>query len=90
MIVNLTAIPYGNARVRIDTPNNCISLQSYDTTVAAIEDDWLTIFGLYSMTTRKHIGAFCKEYANCDYQTAKTLYEGGVKMNIYTGEVLPL
>lgn len=84
----LSAIPYGQATV-IKMDNGNIILRSYYTDVAMITaDGWLTINGLYSATTRKHIGAFVREYANIDYQTAKRIYEDGYGYNIYTGEVV--
>lgn len=83
----LSAIPHGQATV-IKMDNGNIILRSYYTDVAMIRaDGWLTINGLYSATTRKHIGAFVREYANIDYQTAKCIYEDGCSYNIYTGEV---
>lgn len=89
-IKKLTAMPYAQAHIEIDDENN-IYLFSYITCVAHIDrDGWLTINGLYSMTTRRHIGAFCKEYANCDYHTAKTIYNDNYKMNIYTGEIVEI
>ena len=64
-------------------------LYSYDTMVAEIRDGWLKIHGLYSMTTRKHIGWFMRELG-FDYYTAKQLWQDGLKMNIDTGEVVPV
>ena len=64
-----------------------IALQSYNTVVATIENGWLKINGLYSATTRRHIGWFVKEYANMSYQTAKRLYTDNYRYNIWTGEV---
>ena len=89
-IKKLTAMPYAQAHIEI-LDNGEIHLFSYVTLVASINsDNWLTIHGLYSRTTRKHIGAFCREYANCDYSTAKTIYNDNLTYNIETGEVLPL
>ena len=83
----LTAIPYGNAKVHI-YEDGTIVLISYTTPVAYIEADGrLIIRGLYSATTRKHIGAFVREYARIEYQTAKRLYEHDETYNIYTGEI---
>lgn len=62
------------------------ALVSYNTTVATIVNGWLLIGGLYSATTRKHIGWFMRELG-LTYQTAKQLYEDHMVMNIYTGEV---
>ena len=86
----LSAMPYAQATViRMDNGN--IILRSYYTDVALIQTDgWLSINGLYSMTTRKHIGAFVKEYANISYQLAKKLFEDKLVYNIYTGEVAPI
>jgi hypothetical protein len=54
-------------------------------------DGWLTIYGLYSATTRKHISAFMREYAHpCDYYTAKQIYQDKKMINIHTGEVVDL
>ena len=62
-------------------------LLSYNTIVAELNNDgWLTINGLYSMTTRRHIGWFMKELG-FTYQWAKQLFEDGMAFYIYTGEV---
>jgi hypothetical protein len=86
----LSAIPYGQAKVRMLSGFFHNELISYQTTVAAIRGGWLYIYGLYSATTRRHIGAYVKEYANISYQTAKELYEKKMKYNIYTGEDAPI
>lgn len=79
---------HANARMFYYTDGS-ISLISYREQVATIsKDGWLQILGLFSMTTRKHIGWFMREYG-ATYQLAKTLYNNKLKMNIYTGEVLP-
>lgn len=86
----LSAMPHAQAIV-IKMDNGNIILRSYCTDVALIQaDGWLSINGLYSMTTRKHIGAFVKEYANISYQLAKKLFEDKLVYNIYTGEVAPI
>lgn len=92
MTKNLKYIPYGNAHIEINNGN--VALVSYVTKVAEIDaDGWLTIRGLYSMTTRKHIGAFVKECVifpngeHMTYQDAKWLYEHGNRFNIHTGEI---
>jgi hypothetical protein len=83
-------MPYAQATV-IRYDNNYIGLRSYQTIVAMIDDKGvLTVRGLYSATTRKHIGAFVREYANTDYQTAKRICEDCCGYNIYTGEVVKL
>lgn len=90
IINTLSAMPYAQAKVlKMDT--GYIILRSYETDVAYVTPDgWLRINGLYSMTTRKHIGAFVKEYANITYQLARELYEKKMNYNIYTGEVAPI
>ena len=61
-IKKLTAMPYAQAHIEIDNDRNT-HLFSYVTLVATITNDgWLTVYGLHSMTTRKHISAFMKEY----------------------------
>lgn len=86
-IKKLSAIPYGQAHVEIDDAGN-ILLFSYVTLVAAIKDgEWLEVYGLYSMTTRKHISAFVREYTCFDYSTAKEMYEKNYRISIATGEV---
>lgn len=67
-------------------PQNRLVLISYTTTVAELNNGWLRINGLYSMTTRKHIGWFMRELG-FTYQLAKHLYENNMEMNIYTGEI---
>ena len=85
-IRKLKEIPYGQCFVEIANENT-FYLWSYRTLVAKVENGWLTIKGLYSMTTRKHIGAFVKEYCAINYQLAKQLYNDGYMLNIDTGEV---
>lgn len=83
----LSAMPYAQAKVNHHDDGHIV-LVSYATAVAFIDPEgWLCINGLYSATTRKHIGAFVKEYANIYYQTAKRIYEDGLAYNIHTGEV---
>lgn len=90
-IKKLTKMPYAQAHIEIDEEGN-ITLFSYVTRVATLTSDkWLTIYGLHSMTTRRHISAFCAEYCDIvDYYMAKAAYEGGYKLNIETGEIIEL
>ena len=88
-IKKLKSIPYGQCCVEI-VNDNTFYLWSYRTLVAKVENGWLTINGLYSMTTRKHIGAFMREYCSSNYQFAKQLYQDGVMYNIDTGEVVEI
>ena len=88
-IKKLSAMPYAQAHIEIDENGNS-NLFSYVTLVATITNDgWLTVYGLHSMTTRKHISAFVKEYTNgmLDYTNAKAAYEDHYRINIYTGEI---
>lgn len=86
----LNKMPHAQAKVLIMDNGNII-LRSYYTDVAMIRSDgWLTINGLYSSTTRRHIGAFVKEYANISYQLAKDLCIKKMAYNIYTGEVVEI
>lgn len=81
----LKSIPYAQAHVEIDE-NGVITLVSYTTKVITIDPQgWLTCSGLYSMTTRKHIGAFMKEYTHFNYADAKQCYVDDMTLNIYTG-----
>ena len=80
-------MPYAQAHIEIDNDRN-IHLFSYVTLVATITNDgWLTVYGLYSMTTRKHISAFMREYTKLDYTYAKQSYNEDYWLNLETGEV---
>lgn len=84
----LSAMPYAQAHVEIDAYGN-IYLYSYVTLVAGITADgvaWCN--GLYSMTTRRHISAFAKEYAGLDYYCFKSMVENGYSIDLNTGEIL--
>lgn len=86
MIKTLKFMPYAQARVH--THPTRIWLQSYDTCVAVIDGDWLTINGLYSMTTRRHLVAFCKEYCGgMQFPTIKMLATQHLRLNLKTGEI---
>ena len=84
MIIRFTDHKY--AQAHMEPIHNGLALYSYTTKVAEVRDGWLRIFGLYSMTTRRHIGWFMRELGKT-YQLAKQLYEDDMTMNIYTGEV---
>ena len=87
-IKKLTAMPYAQAHIEIDNDGNT-HLFSYVTLVATITNEgWLTVYGLHSMTTRKHISAFMKEYGGVlRYDSAKAAYEDNYRINIHTGEI---
>ena len=84
MIIKFTDHKY--AQAHMEPIFNGLALYSYDTMVAEVRNGWLKIYGLYSMTTRKHISWFMRELG-FNYQLAKQLYEDYKTMNIYTGEV---
>ena len=87
MIKNLKFCPYGKCKA-ICYNNGDVVLRSYATDVILLTaDGWLTCYGTYSATTRKHIGAFMKEYCNSCYQVAKAAFLGGYSININTGEI---
>lgn len=85
----LKNMPYAQATVIISEKNDII-LRSYATDVVIISDGWMSCTGTYSATTRKHISAFMREFNLGDYFLAKKLYQENIKMNIYTGEILPI
>ena len=63
-----------------------VELQSYATRIISITPEgWLSVTGLYSMTTIKHIGWFMRE-RGFTYQLAKQLYQDNKEFNINTGE----
>ena len=86
MFKKLSKHPFANAKVEILDNGQRIYLHSYKTVVATLIGGWLTINGLYSATTRKHISAFMQEYCHSTYQVAKHLYEEGLTFNIDTHE----
>lgn len=90
-IKKLSAMPYAQAHTEIDECGN-VNLFSYVTRVAEITVDkkgnrWLTVNGLYSQTTRKHISAFVKEYCGIGYSLAKQIYQDGYRLCLDTGEL---
>ncbi len=88
----LRFIPHGQARVITDyDDNNRIEqriLRSYDTDVITLKYEYgtsesyciMTVTGLYSMTTRKHISAFMREFTPFDYSTAKEAYIKNIRV----------
>lgn len=83
----LKSMPYAQCEV-IYTEKG-ILLKSYRTIVLSLSyDGILEVYGLYSMTTRKHISAFMKEYTDFSYCTAKECYEKNYKLNLETGEII--
>ena len=85
-VKSLKYIPYGQACVREDDKE--IVLQSYSTDVIIIRDGWFECTGLYSMTTRKHISAFMREYfPEWGFQLAKEWAGSGKRICLATGEI---
>ena len=89
----LSLMPYAQAHVVINDDGD-ISLYSYVTLVCELSNDgWLTCSGTYSQTTRKHIGAFMREYveypngSHGSYYDAKRCYENSMRFNVLTGEI---
>ena len=86
-IKKLSAMPYAQAHIKKDDNGN-IHLFSYVTLVATLtKSGWLTVFGLYSQTTRKHISAFAKEYG-LTFQHFKEYAGAEFDFNTDTGEVV--
>lgn len=86
--------PYGSCGVeKID---DTIFLISYTTTVCGVTTDedgnrWIWCNGTYSNTTRKHIGAFSKEFTpTASYYDYKRCYENDMTLCIDTGECRPI
>ena len=80
--------PRGSAGVLYskDTQGEYQLLVSYSTAVAWVYDDgFIGCSGAYSATTRKHIGAFAKEFG-LSYYDFKKCYEQGIEWNYKTGE----
>ena len=84
----LKKMPYAQAHVRVGD-DGAAYLISYTTLVAELDaEGWLRVYGLHSQTTRRHIAAFVREYADLDYSLAKLIYEDKLVYNIFTGKVL--
>lgn len=76
---------YAQTYVRI-FDDDTVQLVSYATTVIEITPDgWLSVNGLYSRTTIRHIGWFMHE-RGLSYQLAKWLYINNRAYNVYTCE----
>lgn len=86
----LKNMPYAQAQVREN--ENYIVLVSYQTDVIIFDKQMSEIVctGTYSPTTRKHIGAFLKEYfPQLSYQDMKQLHAKSEIYNTLTKEVYP-
>lgn len=82
----LTGHLFASAGVKFDEHGT--HLYSYLKHVATISPDgWLHVYGLYSATTRRHIGYFLKEYAcGTYYSVARTCYDTNKEYNYRTGK----
>lgn len=90
-IKKLSAMPYAQAHVEIFDSGD-IALVSYTTVVVGVtKNGFVTVDGLYSMTTRRHISSFAKEYLHpLTYTDLKKAYEGGYAINYLTGVIEPI
>lgn len=71
------------------TIDGAIELYSYATHVCTIKGDLVYCFFNGTVTTRKHIGWFMREYAKSYYQVAKMSADTGMWVNYKTGELVP-
>ena len=85
MVIKFTDHKY--AQAHMEPIKNGLALYSYTTRVATLQDCWLRIHGLYSLTTRRHISWFMREIGGFSFQLAKQLFEDNKELNIMTGEV---
>lgn len=87
-IRKLSAMPYAQAKVLVNDYGD-IYLQSYNTLVASVVNSVFEVGGLYSMTTRKHLSAFAREYADLfDFSVIKELANSKDKgYNIQTKKI---
>lgn len=79
------------SQCHVEITDAAVHFFSYSTLVCSIDDGWLSCSGLYSMTTRKQIGWFLKEYApRITFQMVKQCVEDNTMIDINTGEIVPL
>lgn len=82
-----------SAQAQVVTKDGISVLVSYTTVVARLDNEgWLTVNGLYSMTTRRHIKWFLEEYCNgTSFSVARDVcVKDNLRYNIYTAEVQPI
>ena len=70
------------------TVDGAIDLYSYATHVCTIKGDLVYCFFNGTITTRKHIDWFMREYAKSTYQVAKMSADTGMWVNFKTGELV--
>ena len=83
----LKSMPY--AQAHIERGFNRVTLVSYVTTVAEIVGGVLVVYGLHSMTTRRHISAFARQFG-MDYSIAKKCYTDGMAFDMLTRGLIPV
>ena len=91
MFTTLKKMPYAQAHVRdySDIGRNKRVLQSYSTDVIIVDKGLLECTGLYSMTTRKHISAFLREYyPDITFYDVKAIAGTSKKIDTATGKVV--
>ena len=94
----LKYMPYAQAGYRIYMDESYIVLVSYETDVIAIDltRKIMQCTGLYSRTTRKHIGAFLREMAelygfpveHCNYHTAEAVAHTRKAVSLLNGNTV--
>lgn len=92
MTVDAPIRAHKHAACGVNMDDRGTHLISYATEVCTITPDgWLKVNGLFSATTRKHIGWFLREYAQgTSYDAAKYAYEHNCEYNLNTGEMRTL
>lgn len=83
----LALCPNGQCGVRYWNDRN--ELISYNTVVIRVfHDGWLQVSGLYSATTRRHIGYFLRQFMpQITFQQIKEMCLGNYDYNVVTGEI---
>ena len=91
MFKRLKYMPYAQAGIEDNYPYDVpeVILWSYQTRVVkVVRGHWISCSGLYSMTTRKHISAFMREFfPELGFQLIKKLAGTGMEYDTETGEV---
>ena len=85
---SLSEMPNAQCGVRF-TADGSIHFYSYITRVITIDKDgWIECTGTYSLTTRRQIKKFLKEYAPVfDTYAIEQIAGTGERINLYTGEI---
>lgn len=85
-------VGHEKAQATVFHHNGQDTLWSYNTPVLFVyADGWVVCTGLYSATTRRHIGWFLKElYPMISFADIKAMVEGHYDYNYLTGEIRPL